>query len=114
MYILKVKAFADFDIPYDINISVFGDLSTVEYLRDTLNKYISECSVVDQDILFSKLMENKEEADKFCGRVRFAFTGMLDYEALNSFVDTIFSICKNNCVYINTNIFSIEEVKFVI
>ena len=89
-------------------------MSVVEYLKDTLNKYISECSVVNQDVLFSKFMEDNAEADKFCGRVRFAFTGLLDYEALNSFVDTIFAICKNNYVYINTNIFSIEEIKFVI
>ena len=114
MCILTVKAFADFDIPYTVNIGVFNSIVRVNALRDNLNKWVNHHPKVNNDIRISEILEDEKYKNEFieiCRSVLFSAAPMSD---INSFVETCFEIFEKNYVYLNTDIFAIEDIKVIV
>ena len=113
MCILTVKAFADFDIPYNVNIGIFNSIIRVNALRDNLNEWVNHHPKVNNDIRISNILEDekcKNEFIEICRSVLFSAVPMSD---IFSFVETCFDIFEKNYVYLNTDIFGIEEIKVI-
>jgi len=110
MFLLKVKAFADFDIPYYENLALFNSLFRVTYLRDILNSYMESCSELNSDIKFSKIFEDAKRTQEITALIGNVLSG----SQLESFMNVFIDICSKNYVYINSNIFEVEEVKVVV
>ena len=110
MYILKVKAFADFDIPYDINIAVFSNSFQANYVRDELNNWIRNQSNINQDIRLIKILENNDIQNEFLLTITSALANWYNRNQIASFVTNFFEVIKNNYIYLNTSIFIVEEI----
>lgn len=113
MCIFTVRAFADFDIPYTVNIGVFNSIIRVNSLRDRLNEWVNQHPKVNNDIRISEILENEKYKNEFieiCRSVLFSAIPMSD---ILSFVETCFDIFEKNYVYLNTDIFGIDEIKII-
>lgn len=110
MFLLKVKAFADFDIPYYENLALFNSLPRVTYLKNVLNSYVESCPELNSNIRFSKVLEDTKRTQELVSLVSNALSGV----QLDSFMSVFIDICLKNYVYINSNIFEVEEVKVVV
>ena len=110
MFLLKVKAFADFDIPYYENLALFNSLTRVTYLRNILNSYVESCSELNSDTRFSKVLEDIKRTQEVTALVSNALSG----KQLDSFMSVFIDVCFKNEVYINSNIFEVEEVKVIV
>lgn len=110
MFLLKVKAFADFDIPYYENLVLFNSMPRVTYLKNILNSYVETCPELNSDIRFSKVLEDTKRTQEITALVSNALSG----NQLNSFMSAFIDVCFKNYVYVNSNIFEVEEVKVVV
>ena len=113
MYILIVKAFADFDIPYSVNVGAFNSIVRVNVLRDNLNEWVNKHPKVNNDIRISDIFENDKYKDEFTEICRFALESAIPMSDIISFTETCFEIFEKNYVYLNSDIFSVEEIKVV-
>jgi hypothetical protein len=113
MYILTVRAFADFDIPYTVNLGAFNSLVRVNYLKDNLNNWVKKHPKVDCDIRISDIFENEKYKNEFIETCKFALISAVSVEDIVSFVDVCFKGFQENYVYLNTDIFDVEEIKVI-
>ena len=56
MHVLTVKAFADFDIPYSVNIAVMEDGSKLKTIAQILNNFCSRLPDKEIDVLLKKYL----------------------------------------------------------
>lgn len=111
MYILKVKAFADFDIPYDINLAVFSDSLRANYIRDSLNDWVNKQPKVNQDVRFFNIVADDDIRNDFLLAITSALANWFDRNQIASFVTNYFEVIRNNYVYLNNDIFKVEEIQ---
>ena len=111
MYILKIKAFADFDMSYDINLAVFSNSLQANYVRDALNDWVNKQDKVNQDVRFSEIVKDDDLHNDFLLVVTSALANWFNRNQIASFVTNYFEVIRNNYVYLNTNIFSVENVQ---
>ena len=113
MYILTVRAFADFDIPYNVNITAFESSVRVNALKDKLNELISNHPKVDCDIRISEILEDENFKNEFIETCKFVLLSAIPMSGITLFCEKCFEIFQKNYVYLNTNIFEICEVKVI-
>lgn len=112
MYILTVRAFADFDIPYTVNVGAFNSLVRVNALKDKLNEWVNKHPKVNNDIRISAIFDEKCQ-DEFIEICRFVLYSAIPMNEILSFAESCFKIFQENYVYLNTDIFAVEEIKVI-
>ena len=108
MTILKVKAFADFDAPYEINIGV-GDNGRVRNICEILNNFCKQLPSLDQDIKLSIYLDEIEYSNILIHRL--IDSGHFTTRRAMNFVEELKEVCEHNWVYVNDNIFTVEDVE---
>ncbi len=105
--ILKMKAWGDFDEPYDINVAA-GDAQSVSEICTTLNNYCSMLPGCGQDIRLSKYLEDDDYAERLVNMLT-VFSRFSENQAID-FVAELNRLCNgiNVCVYKDT--FSVDNI----
>ena len=111
MYILTVRAFADFDIPYEVYVGALKDKVRADCLKEKLNEWVNNQPNVNQDIRLSKILEDESLKYEFCDIFRFALVTAIPQEYIDIFVNICLKAIEDNYVYLNKNIFDVEEIK---
>ena len=108
MHVLTVKAFADFDIPYSVNMAVMEDGSKLKTIAQILNKFCSCLPDKNNDVLLKKYLVHKHWVEEL--RDDLTTETKVDKSNIDLLVENLLNICENNSVYIYDNIFATEEV----
>ena len=113
MYILTIKAFADFDIPYTVNLGAFNSYFRVNYLKDSLNEWVNKHPKVNSDIRILNILEDSELKKEFVDTFKCALLSAVPQNEIDSFVEICLKVFTENYVYLNTGIFDVEELKVI-
>ena len=109
MFIISVTAYADFDIPYEVNVVALKNKEDADKLTMILNTFCAELSKKDEDVRLIKYLRNiyilKDLKDSI-----FKETQMNGIE-INLLIDILISICEENYVYSYSDIFKVQNVK---
>ena len=113
MYILTVKAFADFDIPYAVNLGIFNSYFRINYLKDSLNELVNKHPKVNSDTRISNILEDSMLKKEFIDTFRVVLLSVIPQNEIDSFVEICLKVFTENYVYLNTGIFDVEELKVI-
>ena len=108
MYIISVKAFADFDIPYDSELAVIENEVVVKELCSVLNDFCAGLDGCHQDVRLIKYLGDKEWVDKLANELN--EKTKIDKSNIGYFIEKLVSVCDSECVYIYPNIFSAKWI----
>ena len=105
--ILKMRAWADFDMPYEIDIAA-GDFDRVYKFSRVLNTFCRQLPGCAQDVKLSKYLEDKEYAEQLMHQ--FIGFELLSTKQAITFVEKLKSLCKGHNVYVYENAFIVNDV----
>ena len=104
MYILMVKAFGDFDCPYDIPVCCCADKHVAQRIRHTLNQYCAKHPKAEMDV---KLIEDLKDTNS---GLHIALRETVSEDIADKIYANLEEICNSESVYIYDNIFEVQEV----
>lgn len=104
MYILMVKAFGDFDCPYDIPVCCGADKHIMQRIRHALNNYCANHPKVGLDV---KLIEDFKD---FNSGLYASLHEVVSEEIADKIYAKLEEICSGDSVLIYGDIFEIQEI----
>lgn len=108
MAILKVRAYADFDVAYDINLATMESKEKLTEVCNILNKFCESFPECNQDVRLKKYLCHVNWVENL--KYILVHGTKMDRKQVDGFVEKLKNICEQNYVYIYPNIFSVEEV----
>lgn len=106
MFLITVRAYSDFDIPYDIPVIAVSDDKKSNEIIDTLNGFSKNHNQNGKDKKLSELLKNnllyKELSESLSSKIDEHDAGII--------IRKLTDICKNNNVFVYDDIFDILEV----
>ena len=108
MVIMRVKAFADFDIPYEIDLAVLEKKEVADEICKVLNGFCERLEGCHQDVKLMKYLAHKDWVDKLAKELR--ENTKIDKYQVNLFIENLISVCEENYVYIYPDIFSVKWI----
>ena len=110
MTILKMEAWEDFDMPYDINICA-GDNGRIAAICNILNEFCRQLPGLNQDVKLSVYLGELECANVLVSRL--VDSAQLDLNRAQAFVNKLIAKCAGSSVYVYANTFSCEDVELI-
>ena len=104
MYILTVKAFGDFDCPYESIVCCCADKHMVQNIRHALNRYCANHPKVDMDVKLSTDLKAAHSG------VYLALCAAVSEDVADKIYAKLEEICNSESVYIYDNIFEVQEI----
>ncbi len=104
MYILMVKAFGDFDCPYDVPVCCCVEKHVVQNIRQALNNYCSKHPKVEMDV---KLIEDFKD---FNSGLYAALCEVVSEDVADKIYAKLEEICSGDSVLIYGDIFEVQEI----
>lgn len=108
MYVLTVKAFSDFDVPYTVTIAAMVDGNKINNIAETLNKFCGRLPDKDNDVRLKKYLSHANWVEELKNDLRTGTT--IDNHNMDLLVNKLLGVCEHNYVYIYDNIFEVEKV----
>lgn len=106
MFLITVRAYSEFDIPYDIPVIAVGNNKKSNEIIDTLNSFSKNHNQNGEDKKLSEVLENnllhKELNELLSQKIN-------EHDA-DVIVRRLTDICRNNAVFVYDDIFDILEV----
>ncbi len=112
MFILKVRAFGDFDVSYDIDLAVFEEKEKSDESCKVLNEFCRSLDGCNQDIKLSKYLVHSNWVEKLKKALE-ENTEMCDSQ-ISSLVQILVSLCKENSIYIYPDIFFVNTIMGIV
>lgn len=106
MTILKMQAYGDFDVPYEIDVAV-GNEHRVHEMCKRLNDFCKLLPGCEQDVKLSKYLEDREYADKLAHTL--VGSGMFSTRQAIEFVTRLRNLCQNSSVYVYEDTFTVND-----
>lgn len=104
MYILMVKAFGDFDCPYDVPVCCCSDKHVAQRISQALNNYCSKHPKVEMDV---KLIEDFKN---FASGLYESLLEVASEDVADKIYTKLEEICAGDSVLIYGDIFEVQEI----
>lgn len=105
--ILQIRAYGDFNEPYEINIAA-GDSEKIYSVCRVLNTFCRNLPGCDQDVKLSTYLEDHEYIDQLTDRL--VERNLFSKQQAVLFVEKLNGLCKGNSVYVYENAFRVDDV----
>lgn len=105
--ILKMKAFGDFEVPYEIDVAA-GDHDRVHKISEVLNNYCKTLPGCAQDVKLAMYLDNRDYADKLAHQ--FIGRGIFSTQQAIDFVEGLKHLCEGHYVYVYEDVFTVNNV----
>ena len=110
MTILKMKAWGDFDVPYEVNVGA-GDNGRIRWICRILNEFCEQLPGCDKDIKLSVYLSELEYSNILVNRLVDA--GQFTAEQAKGFVEKLENICADHWSYVYADMFTYEDVEAI-
>ena len=106
--ILKMKAYGDFDEPYDINIAA-GNRDKVLGVCGILISFCELLPGCSQDVKLAKYLNDEEYVDRLMGML--IMLSCFSTQQAKMFIEKLRSLCDGPSVYVYKDTFSVDEIE---
>lgn len=110
MHVLTVRAFGDFDSPYEINVCASTNKELLNHVANTLNSACKNHPECNNDCPFIDILDT----GKFKREIMLNLTDKMSREQATNIIDIVYDICKHNSVYIYPEVFVVDTVLTII
>ena len=109
MVILKVEAFADYDVAHDVDLAIIENKEMADEVCVALNEFCQSLDGCDgADVKLAKYLSHQTWVDTLIQQLK--EKTKIEMEKAKLLVDNIIGICRNYNVYIYSDIFSVRDV----
>ena len=106
MFLITVRAYSDFDIPYDIPVIAVGNNKKLNEIIDTLNGFSKNHNQNGEDKKLSELLKD----NLLYKELNESLNSKIDEHDADIIIRKLTDVCKNNNVFVYDDIFNILEV----